>query len=138
MSTSVQAPVRRPLLRHYLEMVVAMVVGMAVLGGIVRAVAAVAGLSYSLTDQPTLTLLEMAADMTIAMVVWMRYRGHGWPATLEMAAVMVAPAVALLPLLWLGTLDGETAMMLEHLVMLPLMYVVMLRRRDEYGGHAHA
>lgn len=128
---------RRRFLRHYAEMVAAMFVGMAVLGGAVRAAVALAGLTYSTTDHPTLTAVEMALDMSVAMAVWMRYRGHGWASTLEMIGAMVAPVVALLPLLWLGLIDGDALMLLEHLVMLPLMYVVMLRRREEYGGHSH-
>ena len=80
----------------------------------------------------------MAADMAIAMTVWMRFRGHGWPATLEMAGVMIAPAIALLPLLSGRRPDRQvTDVIAEHAVMLPLMYVVMLRRRDEYGAPSH-
>lgn len=144
MNTTVQSPPtptarpsRRAFVRHYLEMIAAMFVGMAVIGGAIRGVAAIAGLSYSITDQPTLSLLEMAFSMSVGMVVWMRHRGHGWPATLEMTGAMFAPALAVLPLLWVGAATGESGMVLEHVLMLPLMYVVMLRRRDEYGGHHH-
>jgi hypothetical protein len=128
---------RRRFLRHYAEMVAAMFVGMAVLGGVVRVAVALTGLTYSTTDQPTLTALEMAFDMSVGMAVWMRYRGHGWASTLEMTGAMIAPVAALLPLLWLGLIDGDALMLVEHVVMLPLMYVVMLRRREEYGGHSH-
>jgi hypothetical protein len=128
---------QRHLLRHFAEMVVAMMVGMIVIGGAIRGAVAVVGLTYSTAGQPEFTALEMAADMAIAMTVWMRLRGHGWPATLEMAGVMIAPAIALLPLLWVGVLTGESLMIAEHVVMLPLMYVVMLRRRDEYGAPSH-
>jgi hypothetical protein len=120
-------------LRHYLEMVAAMLVGMAVIGAAVRGVLALAGLEFP-TQHPELTSLEMALDMSVAMVVWMRHRGHGWAATLEMAGAMFAPAVALFPLLWLGVIAGESLLVLEHMAMLPLMYLVMLRRRSEYGG----
>jgi hypothetical protein len=51
-----------------------------------------------------------------------------------MTGAMFAPAVALIPLLWLGVIDGNSLLMLEHLVMLPLMVLVMVRRRAEYGG----
>jgi hypothetical protein len=146
MNTTTQAPAshrigrsgHRHLIRHYLEMVAAMVVGMLVIGGAIRGAVAVAGLTYSTAAQPELSVLEMALDMSIGMVAWMRYRGHGWPATLEMVGVMIAPAVVLIPLSWVvDALDGDALMALEHLVMLPLMYAVMLRRRHEYGGHTH-
>jgi hypothetical protein len=72
--------------------------------------------------------------MSVGMVVWMRHRGHGWASTLEMAGAMFAPALALFPLLWLGVISGDDLLVLEHLAMLPLMFLVMLRRRTEYGG----
>ena len=123
-------------LRHYLEMVAAMLVGMVVLGALVRGVLALAGLEFP-AQYPELAALEMAATMSVGMVVWMRHRGHGWASTLEMAGAMFAPAVALFPLLWLGVIAGDALLVLEHLAMLPLMYLVMLRRRAEYGGSAH-
>jgi hypothetical protein len=123
-------------LRHYLEMVAAMLVGMVVLGAAVRGIVALAGLPYP-TQYPELAALEMAFTMSAGMVVWMRHRGHGWASTLEMAGIMFAPAVALFPLRWLGFIAGDALLVLEHLAMFPLMCLVMLRRRAEYGGAAH-
>jgi hypothetical protein len=121
-------------LRHYLEMVAAMLAGMLVLGGAVRGVLALAGLEYP-TRYPELVALEMAVEMSVGMVAWMRYRGHGWAATLEMvAAAMFAPLAVLFPLLWLGAIAGDALLVLEHLAMFPLMFLVMLRRRAEYGA----
>ena len=131
-------------LRHYLEMiggeivgrivsVAAMLVGMMVLGGAVRGVLALAGLEFP-AQYPELAALEMAFDMSVGMVVWMRHRGHGWASTLEMAGAMFAPAIALFPLLWLSVVTGDALLLLEHLAMFPLMYLIMLRRRSEYGG----
>jgi hypothetical protein len=124
------------LLRHYLEMVAAMFVGMVVLGAAVRGVLALAGLAFP-AQYPELAALEMAFDMSVGMVAWMRHRGHRWASTLEMAGAMFAPALALFPLLWLGVIAGDALLFLEHLAMLPLMYLVMLRRRAEYGGSSH-
>jgi hypothetical protein len=126
----------KPFLRHYLEMVAAMVVGMVVLGAAVRGVLALAGLEFP-AQYPELLALEMAVDMSVGMVAWMRHRGHGWAATLEMAGAMFAPLVALFPLLWLGLIAGDSLMVLEHLAMLPLMYLVMRYRRAAYGGLSH-
>jgi hypothetical protein len=127
---------RRRLLRHYLEMVAAMVVGMVVLGAAVRGVLALAGLAFP-AQYPELAALEMAFDMSVGMIAWMRHRGHRWASTLEMAGAMFAPAVALFPLLWLGVIAGDAMLVLEHLAMFPLMCLVMLRLRAEYGGAAH-
>jgi hypothetical protein len=50
---------------------------------------------------------------------------------------MFAPAVPLLPLYWMGVVSADSMSALIHILMLPLMLVVMLRRRDEYAG-SHA
>jgi len=123
-------------LRHYLEMVAAMLVGMVVLGAAVRGVLALTGREFP-AQYPELAALEMAATMSVGMVAWMRHRGHGWASTLEMAGAMFAPAVALFPLLWLGVIAGDSLLALEHVAMFPLMYLVMRRRRTEYGGSSH-
>lgn len=123
---------------HYVEMVAAMVVGMVVLGGALRVLLAVAGVEYSMALFPELTIVEMALTMIAGMAGWMRFRGHGWPGTLEMSAAMAVPAVAVLVPVWLGVLDAGTAMLVEHVAMFALMLVAMLRRRDEYtSAHAH-
>jgi flagellar biosynthetic protein FliP len=127
---------RRHFVRHYVEMVVAMFVGMAVLGA--AGVAAEAATGVEFPASPEFAALKMAFDMSVGMVVWMRYRGHGWPSTLEMVGAMFAPAVLFGPLSWLGVISGETLMIVTHVLMLPLMFVVMLRRRAEYTGAAHA
>jgi len=112
-------------------MVVAMFVGMTVLWALTVVVTTVVGFEYSLA--PEVAALKMAFDMSVGMVVWMRYRGHSWASTLEMVAAMFAPAVALAPLSWLGLISGESLMLSTHILMLPLMFVVMLRRRAEYA-----
>ena len=123
-------------LRHYLEMVAAMLVGMVVVGAAVRGVLALAGLEFP-ARYPELVALEMAFDMSVGMVAWMRLRGHGWSSTLEMVAAMFAPALGLFPLLWLGVLSGEDLLVVQHLAMFPLMYLIMVRRRAGYGGSSH-
>jgi hypothetical protein len=119
--------------RHYLEMVAAMFVGMAAMWAVDLGVKAVTGLEYSLAPYPELAALKMAFDMSVGMVGWMWYRGHGWPATLEMVAAMFVPAVALAPLSLTGVISGDALMLATHVLMLPLMLVVMLRRRTEYA-----
>jgi hypothetical protein len=61
----------------------------------------------------------------------MRYRGHRWASTLEMCAAMFAPAVILVPLLWLDAVSARPLPRLLHFVTLPLMLVVMLWRRSQ-------
>src|SRR5215203_5514486 len=74
-------------IRHYVEMVVVMFAGMLVLGlpGEAALKAIGSGTSVLRDDAPSLVFLGMAATMTVPMVAWMRYRGHRWQPTLEMA-----------------------------------------------------
>lgn len=117
--------------RHYLEMVAAMLVGMVVLG-------ALSDWLLDLPDRTSVELVEMAVWMTLPMVAWMRFRGHGWRPVNEMAAAMLVPAAVALVLLGTGVVtDGDTLIMFEHTVMFPAMFVAMLLRRDEYIGHDH-
>lgn len=130
----------RHFIRHYVEMVVAMFLGMAVLGVPAVAVLGLVGMSSSELHNgaPGLLLFGMAVTMTAPMVAWMRYRGHGWPASAEMAAAMFIPTFGVIALLWSGLID-DTGMLLEiqHVVMFPSMLVAMLLRRDEYTGALH-
>ena len=76
------------------------------------------------------------------MVVWMRYRGHTWERTFEMAVGMTAPFLIWLVPMWLGLISEITLNIVGHLAMLVGMYLSMLYRRDEYSidhsQHAHA
>ncbi|MFG1703629.1 hypothetical protein ACFLIM_10585 [Nonomuraea sp. M3C6] len=118
---------------HYVEMIIAMFVGMFALGLLQSAI----GLGLSYDQQPELWYLSMAFNMSVGMAVWMRIRGHGWGATLEMCAAMFVPVVPLFPLLWLGVIDGGGLMVVAHVAMFPLMLAAMFRRLDEYAGCAH-
>jgi hypothetical protein len=131
----------RHFVRHYIEMVVAIFAGMVVLGLPAGAALSAAGMSMSElhNDAPALMLFGMAVTMTAPMVAWMRHRGHGWPASSGMAASMFIPAFATIALLWGGLVKDIGALMLiEHVAMLPSMFVAVLLRRDEYSGaHDH-
>ena len=121
-------------IRHYVEMVVAMFAGMLVLGG---AAVVLLGLDTGslYDDAPAVGLTGMALTMTIPMVAWMRYRGHGWPASWEMTASMFVPTLVTIALLWSGALEsGHTAMGIQHVIMFPAMLAVMFLRLDEYTG----
>jgi hypothetical protein len=132
----------RHFLRHYVEMVIAMFLGMAVLGMPAIVALGAVGVSSSelRSDAPALLLLGMGVTMTAPMVAWMRYRGHAWSISSEMAAAMLIPTAGVIALLASGVAEDIGAQLLvEHVVMLPAMLVAMLLRRDEYsGGHNHS
>ena len=119
----------RSFLRHYGEMLLAMVAGMVVIGVPLGAV---------LGDDKTLMLLNMGFSMTVPMVAWMRYRGHSWQPTTEMAATMIVPTTAAIAL-YAGDVvaDFDAVMLGEHVVMLVAMAAAMLLRPSEYLHHAH-
>ena len=134
----------RRFIRHYIEMVVAMLAGMIVLGIPGEAALRAVGTSSSelRVDAPAVALLGMATIMTIPMVAWMRRMGHGWQPCNEMAASMFLPTFAVIAMMAAGAASFGTAMMLEHVLMLPAMLLAMLLRREEYScghgyGHAH-
>ena len=78
----------------------------------------------------------MAFSMTVPMVAWMRYRGHGWAPAADMTAAMFLPSFAAIALLWTGLVENtDTLMLIQHVVMFPAMLVAMLLRLDEYTGH---
>jgi hypothetical protein len=135
------SPSTRHFARHYAEMLAAMFLGMAVLWMPAKMALDALGMSAAelRNDAPALLLLGMATSMTVPMVAWMRHRGHGWPASLEMSASMFLPTFAVIALLWGGLVEDFGAMMmLEHVAMLPSMLAAMLLRRDEYSAHGHA
>jgi hypothetical protein len=130
----------RHFIRHYFEMLAAMFLGMAVLGTPALFALGAAGVSSAelRSDAPAVLLFGMGITMTVPMVAWMRYRGHGWPASNEMAASMLIPTAGVIGLLGSGLiLDVGTLLAIEHLVMLPSMLVAMLLRREEYSHGAH-
>lgn len=138
--TTVKTLANRPagrFARHYAEMVAAMFAGMIALG--IPAGIALSGLGIELAaDAPAALLLGMGITMTVPMVAWMRYRGHGWAASNEMAASMMIPSVAVVGLLATGVVVGTgTLLAIQHVVMFPAMLAVMFLRLDEYT-HAHA
>jgi hypothetical protein len=83
------------------------------------------------------TTLLMATGMTLGMTVWMRHRGHDWASTAEMGAAMYASFAVLYPAYFAGAMSASDLMEIGHMLMLPAMLVVMLRRRSEYARAHH-
>jgi hypothetical protein len=131
----------RHFVRHYVEMVGAMFLGMAILGVPAGWALSAMGSSWSALndDAPALMFLGMATTMTVPMVAWMRYRGHGWRANTEMSASMFLPTFAVIGLLGAGVLtDIGVLLIIEHVAMLLTMLAAMMLRSEEYTCGAHA
>ena len=129
------SPAAKHFIRHYAEMVIAMFAGMAVLG-----LPAGWALDAMGATADEFMFLGMATTMTVPMVGWMLYRGHGWRANAEMSASMFIPTFAVIGLLSADLLtDVGMLMVVEHVAMLLAMAGVMLLRPAEYmHRHAHA
>jgi hypothetical protein len=123
--------------RHYIEMVIAMFAGMAVLALPARMALTAAGTSWSELGTAAM-FLAMAVEMTVPMVAWMRFRGHGWRPSGEMAAAMLLPTFVAIGLDGAG-LVGDAGMLMagEHVAMLLAMLGAMLMRPDEYTHEHH-
>jgi hypothetical protein len=119
-------------IRHYAEMVAVMFLGMGVLGGLAVVAFGVDTSEWAVES----ALLGMTATMTLPMIPWMRFRGHGWAPTFEMSAAMVVPTLAAIALLWAGWLEDRGGLMaIEHAGMFVAMLIAMLARFEEYTGH---
>jgi predicted ABC-type exoprotein transport system permease subunit len=116
----------RAFIVHYLQMLAAMVVGMVVLGPLSMLVGDNAGAEVQ--------ALLMATSMAVAMVAWMAWRRHPWPAIAEMSLAMYLAFAVLFPFHWLGALSAQGLIIVGHALMLPAMAIAMLRRREEYIG----
>ena len=127
----------REFARHYLEMVVVMLVGMGLLAMPVHWATDALWPDVS-GDDTTLMLARMAAAMTLPMIPWMLWRGHGWKPSLEMAAAMIVPGIGVIALLEVGVLETVWLLMtLEHVAMFIAMFAVMIARPDEYSHARH-
>ena len=123
---------KRAFARHFGEMVLAMFLGMFVLGGIAELAFALSG--SSLSDQPGgFRIMLMGFNMTVPMVAWMSYRGHGRLRNAEMAASMVVPSLAAAVLVWAGALGTAAGLGIQHAAMIPAMLGVMLWRYEHYS-----
>jgi hypothetical protein len=127
----------RRFFRHYAEMVAVMVIGMFALSKPADWLFSALGAGTS-SQHAVMMLFSMGVTMTLPMVAWMRYRGHGWRPSNEMAASMLIPTFADMALVGTGVMKGGPVMVIEHIAMLAGMLIAMLLRRDEYSGaHAH-
>jgi hypothetical protein len=122
-------------LLHFLELQISMTLGALVCYLVVRLITGVG--SFSTAYRPG-TFLFAAGDvffLTVPVIAWMIFRGHGWRHSLGIAAAMIAPVAAIMMLgpstaydylTWLLT-AGYPAMSLG-------MLTYMLYHRDHFTG----
>ncbi len=128
---------KRRFVRHFAEMVGVMMLGMVALGaafGVFHQVAFGSGFAAAWRDHVGLAAFAMAFDMTVPMVLWMRYRGHSWERACEMAAAMNLPLLPAFLLYGLGAIPSEGVLVLQMTLMIPAMLGAMVYRKEEYGA----
>jgi hypothetical protein len=124
---------------HYLQMCMVMCVGGIGLSVLLFGAADLLG--YDNLDQraPELTALVIAINLSLPMLVWMRYMGMAWRPTLEMSGSTMVAGLFLIGAYWLDLVAKSDLIRLQTgLLACPLMLVVMLFRFRLYaGGHMH-
>ena len=136
LSRSRSGPTRR-FVGHLLEMIVVMMLGMCVLGvawGAFHEVVFGSAYADAWRDYVVLAAFAMAFNMTVPMVLWMRYCGHSWERGGEMAAAMILPLLPLLVLYSLDVIAATAVLGLQMMLMIPAMVLAMLYRREEYSA----
>jgi hypothetical protein len=122
-----------PFWLHFLEMFAAMMIGMMVGKPIFLAITGVSSTSQASRLYPWQSVLAMALSMTVPMVAWMLFRGHGRRNSAEMGAAMFVPAIPFIILCLLDVLAGGTANGIYMVVSTLAMLGLMLYRRAVYS-----
>jgi len=122
---------------HFVEMVLVMMVGMCVLGFAFRELHILlfgGGFDAAWDHHVLLAAFAMAFNMTVPMVLWMRYRGHSWERGGEMALAMTLPLLPALVLYGFGAIPAQGVLAMQMMLMIPAMLAEMLYRKNEYSA----
>ena len=120
----------RTFARHVAEMTLAMVAGMMV-SATIFLIAVGMTAAEAMRQHAVLFVVLQAVGMTVAMVAWMRHRGHTWSSSSEMAAAMVAPAVPLIALRLADVISGPICGLYCLATLVTMIGLMLYRRTDE-------
>ena len=121
-------------MRHVLEMCVVMCVGGGLLSLLFFGSAALLGFSDLKQTAPELTILVVAVNLAVSMVVWMRFRRMDWRPTLEMAGSSVVVGLLMIVASWLGLAATTVLIQAECGLACLAMVAVMLFHVRLYAG----
>ena len=120
-------------LLHFMELQISMGVGALVCYLVVRLISGAA--SFSMAYQPG-TFLFAVGDvffLTVPVIVWMIFRGHGWRHSLGIVVAMIAPVAAIMVLGPLTAYDYLTWLLTAGYPAMSLgMLIYMLYRHDHF------
>jgi hypothetical protein len=122
-------------LLHFLEVQISMTLGALVCYLVVRLIS---GVGSFITAYEPGTFLFAVGDvlfLTVPVIAWMIFRGHGWRHSLGIAAAMIAPVAAILVLGPLTTYDYLTWLLTAGYPAMSLgMLTYMLYHHDLFTG----
>jgi hypothetical protein len=122
---------------HLIEMCLAMCLGGVPLIILFFVSAAKIGYPNLFQESPELSVLVVGFILALPMTAWMRFRGHDWQSTLEMASTTIILAILLVTLGWLGILARTSLFEWLTRFACPVMIIPMLFRLEMYtGNHA--
>jgi len=123
---------------HLLEMCMVMCAGAFVLSVLFFGAAGLLGYTDLPQTAPELSVLVIALNLSVPMLVWMRHRGMAWQPTLEMAGSTVVVGLALVVAYRTGFVARDSLVDVQTSLACPVMVAVMLLRFRLYSaGHAH-
>ena len=120
---------------HFLEMCLTMCIGGITLNVLFFLAAAQVGYRDLVERSPELSLLAIGINLAVPMVLWMRFRGHQWRPTLEMASTSIILPILLIGAAWLGIIPESSRLILLKIFACPVMLIPMLFRLDLYILH---
>src|SRR5919108_4887204 len=120
---------------HFLEMCLAMCIAGITLNVLFFLGAAQIGYPNLLERFPEFSLLVIGINLALPMTAWMRFRGHEWHPTLEMASTSIILPILLIGAGWLGIVPEGSRLTLLKILACPVMLIPMLFRLDLYTGH---
>jgi len=122
---------------HLIEMCLAMCIGGIPLIILFFVGAAKFGYPDLFQQSPEVSVLAVGFILALPMTAWMRFRGHDWQSTLEMASTTIVLAILLVTLGWLGILARSSLFEWLTRFACPVMIIPMLFRLEMYtGSHA--
>ena len=134
------ARVLRPIGRfglHLAEMCMVMCGGAFVLSVLFFGGAALLGYDDLPRTAPELSVLVIAVNLSVPMLVWMRYRGMDWQPTLEMSGSTMAVGLLLIAAYWTDVVARDSLVEIQTSLACPVMIVAMLLRFRLYSaGHS--
>ena len=120
---------------HFVEMCLTMCIGGIALNVLFFWGAAQIGYPDLFERFPEFSLLLIGINLALPMIAWMRFRGHDWRPTLEMASTSIILVILLIGAAWLGIISRSSQLELLKRFACAVMLIPMLFRLDLYTGH---